>query len=113
MHNCLNVHKIIVSIVLVFSFSNVWAAGWSGLTKVLEVMPDSNGILYVKFAEMNNPAGCTYDDLMVVDPANPSFKLIYSSLMAAQAANLSLYYYYSSTCIASRAVITTVKTVSP
>lgn len=91
----------------------LFADGWSNPTKVLQVSPDSDGILYVQFAEMNNPGGCTYGDLMVVNPANPSFKLIYSSLLAAQVANLNVIYYYNTSCLSSRAVFTTVRTLSP
>ena len=106
-------NKKIITLLLLFSFSNAWSAGWSGPTKVLQVTPDADGKVYVQFDEMNNPSGCTYGDLMVLDSTNPNYKLIYSSLMTAQVANLTVYYYYTSACSSSRAVFNTVKTISP
>jgi len=79
--------KRMIACTLLLAFSqSLFAAGWSGAAKIIEIYPSagSNGVL-IKHGSMPNPDNCSSPTYYLLSKDNPLFTEIFALLASAQA----------------------------
>ena len=84
----------LIALAALLSMQGVSAAGWSPITKVTAVYPNSDGNIYGNNLANYNPDSCVSAQSVILS-TNLAKKEIYAAVLAAKISNSNINFYMS------------------